>query len=119
MSSAAKIGYPVDRIRQVAQQVGALSDDLQQLTDNMWTVIEDQLGDLPLPIKTILELVIQVLKRDLNHLLNERTTLAHNLSRVADLAEQLDRGTSQGFDSTGISAGITDGTAGANGGTGG
>jgi uncharacterized protein YukE len=111
MSGGGTISYPVEEMRQVAQQIGSLSDDLQQLTDNLWKQIDDALTNLPAPIKTVLEIVIQYLKRDLNHLLHERSELARNLKRVADLAQQLDQGVSQGFNSAGIIAGVIGGAA--------
>ncbi len=100
MSTPSSIKFPLDQLRQSASQISSLADNLEQQVRSEWQKALDSLTDVPAPIKTILDMVFQQLEKDLFHLINEHSSLGSNLARAADVAENLDRDVSGGFDAS-------------------
>jgi len=91
------ISFPPDQLRQSGRQISSLSDALnQQLTNEMKKALGD-LNGVPASIKTIIEMVLQQVERQLLHLITEHSTMGANLIRAADVMESLDKDVSQGF----------------------
>ncbi len=100
MATQSSISFPLDQLRESARQISSLSDALNQQVANEMRAALGDLSEVPAPIRTIVERLLQQIEQHLLHLIAEHSTMGTNLLRAADVAEMLDRDVSQGFNAS-------------------
>jgi hypothetical protein len=96
-SSQQQISFSPEQMRDCAWKITTSAESISQEAMRAWNQTLEELSAAPAPIQALINDVLGQLQKDLTFFLQEESLLGTNLTRVAEIVQQADSGTAQGF----------------------